>query len=103
MKITYKKTENGRIFKCTNCNDIHIEYKILNINLSERQFKQFSLNIIAIDGEAWEARNKCCEGKRKIFIPLESKSIILMLNNTELIEFKTLVEQVVKKTALISK
>lgn len=92
MTITYKKTENGRIFKCAHCNDIHIEYKVLNLNLSLNQFKQFSLNLIAIDDGGAEERNIDCKCIRRIFIPLENNKVILMLNNEELAEFKTLVE-----------
>lgn len=100
MKIKYKKTENGRIFQCKQCEDVHLEYKVLNLNLSIEQFKQFSLNIIAIDGKDWERRNDKVEGIRRIFIPIENKKIILMLRNEELSELKELVEQVNLNTGI---
>lgn len=58
MEITYKRTKNGRIFQCENCDDIHIEYKIININLSLEQFKIFSLRLISLDGEEWVNKKK---------------------------------------------
>lgn len=94
MEVVYKKTKNGRIFQCENCNDIHLEYKILNLNLSLTQFHQFSLNIIAIEGEKWVSRNNKSGMARKIFIPLENRNILLMLNLEELNELKELVEQI---------
>lgn len=96
MNVYYKETKNGRIFKCRKCNDIHIEFKILNLNLSLKQFKQFSLAIIAIDEKEWKTKNSQVKSVRKIFIPILDKKMLLLLNTIELLELKTLVEQIHK-------
>ena len=64
--------------------------------MSLKQFKQFSLAIIAIDEKEWETKNSQVKSVRKIFIPILDKKMLLLLNTIELLELKTLVEQIHK-------
>ena len=84
------RTENGKIFRCAKCDAIHIEYKNLNFNFSEKQYKHFADYILELDGEEWEHRNRNSHYRRKIIIPIGHKNINILLNSTELQELKQL-------------
>jgi len=84
------KTIHGKIFKCSNCNAIHIEFKNIGINLSENQFRSFTESILAIDGDEWEERNRDADFTRKILLPTGHQAINILLNKQELNELKEL-------------
>ncbi len=84
------KTKNGRIFKCSRCGMYHIEYKNMNFNFSESQYKNFSEYIKNINGTMWEEKNKDSYFKRKIIIPIGHNYFRILLNKKELIELKLL-------------
>jgi len=90
MNKVSNKTENGKVFKCSKCDAIHIEYKNLNFNFSEKQYKHFADYILKLDGEEWENKNRNSHYRRKIIIPIGHKSVNILLNNTELQELKQL-------------
>lgn len=91
MKILVQ-TENGKIFKCSKCNAIHIEYKNLNFNLKEKEFKKFVRYVKEINGKDWENRNKDTDFNRKIIFPVGSGYFYALFNNEELGEFKQLLD-----------
>ena len=95
------ETENGQVFKCSKCNAIHIEYKNLNFNFSEGQFKHFSEYLSKLDGEYWEKKNKDAQFKRKIIIPIGHQSFKILLNNEELEELKQLFSKKRQKNNVI--
>ena len=84
------KTANGKIFKCDKCNAIHVEFKNLGFNLSEKQFPLFVESILELDGLEWEERNKDSYFSRKILIPTGHNNINFLLNHQELDELKEL-------------
>ena len=43
------KTANGKIFKCDKCSAIHVEFKNMGFNLSEKQFPSFAESILDLD------------------------------------------------------
>lgn len=90
MNKVSNKTENGKVFKCSKCDAIHIEYKNLNFNFSEKQYKHFAEYIMKLDGKEWEHKNRNTQYRRKIIIPIGHKSVNILLNNAELQELKQL-------------
>ena len=88
--MNINETQNGRVFKCSKCNAIHIEYKNLNFNFSEKQYKHFADYILKLDGNEWEHKNRNSHYRRKIIIHVGHKNINLLLNNAELQELKQL-------------
>lgn len=90
MNIIINKTESGQVFKCSKCNAIHIEYKNLNFNFSEKQYKHFADSILDLDGNKWERKNRNAHYRRKIIIPIGHKNVNILLNNAELQELKQL-------------
>lgn len=90
--IIIQKTNNGKVFKCFKCNLIHIEFKNLNFNFTDSQYKHFAEYIMKINGEEWESRNKDSSYSRKILIPVGSQNINIMFNNEELTELKCLLD-----------
>lgn len=85
------KTEHGLVFKCQKCNKIHIEFRNINLNLTENDYLQFAEYINSIDGEYWEEQNKLCLYGRKIRIPIHySTKFCLVFNLEELKAFQEL-------------
>jgi hypothetical protein len=85
------KTVNGKVFKCDKCTAIHLEFKNLNFNFSEKQFLYFVKTIQELDGNEWEERNKHSVYSRKIMIPIGHKNFTILLNNQELNELNDLI------------
>jgi len=88
MTILFNKTKNGKVFICSNCNEIHIEYK--NFNFNENEYKYFSNYFLKLWSEEWEHKNKYTFYNRKIIIPIGHKNFNMILNSEELIELKQL-------------
>lgn len=84
------QTTNGKIFKCANCEAIHIEYKNLNFNFKEHQFWKFVEYINQVDGQEIEQRNSHSNFKRKIIIPVGNGNFNVLMNREELEDFKRL-------------
>ncbi len=92
MHQVISKTANGQVFKCSKCHKIHIEYKNLNFNLSEEEYKNFVNYINSISGKEWEHCNRNSAYKRKILLPVGSRYFYALFNNKELEEFKYLLQ-----------
>ena len=97
MNILSNETKNGKVFKCSHCNAIHIEYKNLNFNFSKKQYKNFVNYILELDGEEWEYRNRNSNYRRKIIIPIGHKNFNVLINKEELLELKQLFKVTVPK------
>lgn len=92
MRIVNHRTENGRIFRCSSCNKIHIEFNNLNLNFTDEEFQHFSQYILSIDGIEWTHRNRNLKYNRKIVLQLfNNSSANILLNIAELEEFKSLI------------
>lgn len=87
------KTPHGQIFRCGKCNAIHIEFKNLNFNLSQRQLDQFTRYLNNLNGPEWEQRNTLSNYKRKIIIPTQDSNFNFLLNNEELKELIMLLKK----------
>jgi hypothetical protein len=103
MNKTINQTENGKIFRCPGCNKIHIEYKNLNFNFSDKEYKHFANYFKELDGQYWEKTNINMPYLRKIIVPIGHKNVNILLNNTELQELKNLFSKpIVKKHEIIT-
>ena len=90
MEYILNRTAKGIVFKCSHCQKIHIEFNNINLNLAEKEYREFSCHIQNIDGEYWEKSNERSIFNRKIRIPIFNMSICLMLNLEELKELQEL-------------
>lgn len=86
-----KRTKNGLLFYCNSCNLIHLEFKNLNFNFSEKQMDQFTDYIQKLNAKEWEELNKNSPFKRKIVVPISHDSFNFLLNGKELLELQKLV------------
>ncbi len=84
------KTKNGKVYICTKCNNIHIEFGNLNFNFNQKEFNRFSNYILDLDGEHWEKENEKSPFNRKILIPIGHKNFNILLSLSELLEMKEL-------------
>lgn len=71
---------------------IHIEFKNINFNFTDSQYKHLAEYMMKINGEEWESRNIDLNYSRKILIPIGYQNINIMFNNEELTEFKRLLD-----------
>jgi hypothetical protein len=90
MQKTINQTENGKVFKCSSCNKIHIEYKNLNFNFDNKEYLHFAKYFQKLDGQYWEYLNRESPYQRKIQVPIGHKNLNILLSNTELQELKLL-------------
>ncbi len=97
MTEIYSETRNGKVFRCSSCNQIHIEYKNLNFNFSNAEYDFFANYFLKLDGDLWEERNKDTHYSRKIIVPVSHKNLNIILNKEELEELKILLGDKRKK------
>lgn len=90
MNRIMNQTENGKVFRCSACNKIHIEYKNLNFNFNEEEYENFSSYFMELDGHYWESVNSQVSFRKKIIVPVGHKNLKVLLNNSELEELKIL-------------
>lgn len=90
MTTLFSKTENGKVFICSKCNEIHVEFKNFNFNFSQSEYLHFSNYFMKIEADEWEYKNRETFYNRKIIIPLGYKNFNMMLNKEELLELKQL-------------
>ena len=82
------QTSNGKIFRCTTCNKLHIEYKNLNFNFAPEEFEFFKNYFLKLNAEHWENVNKNTFYKRKIMVPIGHRNFTAMFNSEEIHELK---------------
>lgn len=90
MQKTINQTENGKIFRCSTCNKIHIEFKNLNFNFNNEEYRYFADYISGLKGEEWEYKNRNSNYRRKIIVQINHRNVRILLNNCELQELKQL-------------
>lgn len=91
--IIIQQTVNGKVFKCSKCNLIHVEFKNLNFNFTLAQYEHFADYILKLDGSEWEDINRDSSYLRKIMIPIGHQNFNIMFNNEELKEFNNLLNK----------
>ena len=89
-QIIVGQTVHGRVFKCFKCNLIHVEFKNLNFNFTDEQYKHFTDYIKSLDGAKWEYTNRNSSYTRKIMVPIGYQNINMMFHADELQELKSL-------------
>ena len=87
------QTENGKIFRCSSCNKIHIEFNNLNFNFNDKEYAHFANYFLKLNGKYWEEINLYSNFKRKIIVPVGHKNVNFLLNNKELQELKQLLSK----------
>ncbi len=87
------QTENGKIFKCSKCDKIHIEYKNLNFSFTYKEYESFAAYIKDLDGKNWEDSNHDSLYSRKIMISILHDNFNILLHNYELEELKFLLSE----------
>ncbi len=89
--MIYNKTDVGKVFQCTSCNRIHLEFNNLNINFKDKEnYYEFVDFIHQLDGAKIEEQNNGSPYSRKIFIPIGSGGCNFLLNSYELENLKQL-------------
>lgn len=90
MQKVISQTENGKTFRCSSCNKIHIEFNNLNFNFDEEEFENFAGYIESLDGEYWESINQDSNYQRKIILKIGHQNVNMLFNIRELEELKHL-------------
>lgn len=90
MQRTIKCTENGKTFRCSTCNKIHIQFKNLNFTFSDKEYKSFVDYISNLYHEYWEYKTQEPNHKRKIVLHIGHRNVNILLNYNELQELNQL-------------
>lgn len=90
MSKVIQETANGKVFRCNQCNKIHIEFKNLNFNFTKGEYDYFANYFKKLKGAHWEAMNCDSIYERKIIVPVGHKNINVLLNSEELEELRRL-------------
>ncbi|MCU4166416.1 DUF6686 family protein [Carboxylicivirga caseinilyticus] len=93
MDKVISQTSNGRVFLCSNCDKIHIEFYHFLFSFDEEAYDFFKNNITKIDGNYFENVNSGLHYRRKIIVPLGHRNVSMMLNQKELRELQLLLSQ----------
>ena len=89
-KEILRQTENGKVIKCSTCNQFHVEFNNLHFTFNEEEFKYFRNYFLELDTQYWEAVNADTLYSRKIMVPVGHKNITAMFQSSEVIELRRL-------------
>ncbi len=90
MNKELSRTANGKIFMCSHCDKLHIEYNNFEFSFNPKEFNYFTDCINRIDGEYYEALNSNSPYSRKVIVPIGHRNISMLLSRSELNELKQL-------------
>ncbi len=90
MKNIIGQTKNGRVFICSDCDKIHIEFYHFLFSFDEEAYIFFQEKISEIDGCYFEYVNANVSYRRKIIVPLGHRNVSMLLNQKELEELQLL-------------
>jgi hypothetical protein len=89
----FASSDNGRIFSCSGCNCIHVEFSTIAMNLSAREFFRLKHVLDEISLEYCEVYFRNTRWKRKIHVQLQPTPINLAFTRDELIELRRLFDE----------
>ncbi len=89
-EVTINQTINGRIYRCSECNKIHVDYKNLSFTFSRKEYDNYQTYIQQLDPEYWADQNKQKSGEAKIVIPLNHPNLVMKFKAEEIYELKEL-------------
>lgn len=84
------RTKHGKIFSCSACNKIHIEFNNLNFSFTEYEYNYFRNFIKNIDELYWENKNQHTPYTRKIIVPIDHNSVSTIFSCEEIRELRIL-------------
>ncbi|MFV0377406.1 MAG: DUF6686 family protein [Mangrovibacterium sp.] len=89
-EITINQTTNGRIYKCSECNKIHVDYKNLSFSFQPQQYQNIQKYIQQLDAAYWASQNEEANGQYRVMIPINHESLMLNFTPFEISELKEL-------------
>ena len=87
---TIAKGKNGKLTMCRNCNHYHLTFNNIFFEFNEKEFKQFRKFIFHLETNYWNENYPYPKVERNIPIPSLQKNLILLFNQQEIDELKTL-------------
>lgn len=89
-EITINQTINGRIYRCSECNKIHIDYKNLSFSFQIPEYRTVQSYIHQLDAAYWAGQNKKVNGRYRVMIPINHENLLLNFSPEEIAELKEL-------------
>ena len=89
-EITVNQTINGRIYQCSECNKIHVDYKNLSFSFHLPQYQNFQTCIQQPDAAYRAQKNEEINGQRRVMIPINHGNLMLNFPPEEIAELKEL-------------
>ncbi len=90
MEKIINQSPNGRVFICSQCDKVHIEFNNFLFSFNQDEYRYFTSCITRIDGCYYERVNSGRQSKRKIIVPIGHRNASMMLNREELKELQKL-------------
>lgn len=84
------KSVNGQLYKCSSCNQIHIEFKNFLFAFNSNEYIFFRNSFINLDPHVVSKKNKDILQNGKLKISLGHKNMIALFSLEELQEIKQL-------------
>ncbi len=87
MNKVLNRTTHGKVYVCSKCDKLHIEFNNFAFSFKEKEYEYFSECLNRVDGEYYESLNYNSPYSRKIIIPIGHKNVSMLLSKVELREF----------------
>jgi len=84
------QTANGKLFTCSQCGNVHLDYKNLSFSFSVDEYKIFRTYFLNLDEEYWAKVNREVKSDRKIKVPISHRNLMLSFSTEEIRELKLL-------------
>ncbi len=91
--LILNETEKGRIFLCSFCNGIHVEFGNISLKFEVEEFKSFKELLEAIDINNPFKGSMCINDKGKIMFATGLPEVVLLFDPYEIEELKKLVSR----------
>lgn len=85
-----RQSPSGRVFRCSSCTKIHIEFKNINLNFSASEYDHFRTYINELDTEYWSRANASSPYRRKIILPVGHRNVNLLFDLVEIEDLRYL-------------
>ena len=84
------KVKSGELTLCTNCNHYHLTFNNIFFEFTSEEYIYFKKYISQIDTTYWNENYPCPRVKRNIPVPTLQGNLVLLFNQQEIEELKTL-------------
>ncbi len=86
------RSKNGLLIYCKNNHMYQLLFNNLNFNFTEEEYESFQRYMYSLEVEYWEQEFKHSVYDKRIPIPTIQSNLLILLNKTEVLELKKLIQ-----------